>query len=555
MTTKFLIFNFQFLLLFLIVVLGAFLRFYNLPGVPPSASVDEVSTGYNAYSILKTGADEYGTKFPIILRSYDDWQPALYAYIMIPFIKIFGLNLLSIRLPGAILSVITLVACYYLVLELFKNRNVIISSQKINSKIIALFATLLLAISPWHIYISRIGFPTNAGLTFLVLGILFLLKRKFFLSPIFFALAFMSYHTEKIFIPILLLIIVLIFRKELFKAKKKVIVSFLIGFIILLPFLKETFAPSALSRFKATNISSANASFTTEKSIYLAKIVGSDSAFNKVFYDRKALVTQMVIQSYLSHFNPEWLFTNISNDKHKIPGIGLLYVWEIPLVLAGLYILLSHNFDVKKKLFILAWFLAAPVAASITTDAPHALRTHVFLPTWQIFSALGLYYIFLLTKNKRIFSGVFVLILTGTIYYLYVQYFSVFPKVQSASFQYPISQAVPLVLENENSFKKIVFSNEGNLYQSYMYFLFYSKYDPVLYQREGGTGSGGFAQTHKFGKFEFRHLDYKEDFTNKETLFIGNLLDFPEKAKTKKIVNFLDDKPAIKIVTPKDYRI
>ena len=107
------------IILFIIIAIAAFLRFYNISSVPPSASLDETSIGYNAYSILKTGADEYGTKFPILLRAYDDWRPALYVYLVIPFIKLFGLNVLAVRLPSVILSVLTVVATYFLTRKMF----------------------------------------------------------------------------------------------------------------------------------------------------------------------------------------------------------------------------------------------------------------------------------------------------------------------------------------------------------------------------------------------------------------------------------------------------
>src|SRR3989338_6504816 len=104
-----------------IIFLAVFLRLYNLSNVPPSVSLDEVSIGYNAFSILKTGADEYGVNFPLLLRAYDNWRPALYVYLVIPFVKIFGLNVVSVRLPSVILSVLTVVATYFLVKELLRH--------------------------------------------------------------------------------------------------------------------------------------------------------------------------------------------------------------------------------------------------------------------------------------------------------------------------------------------------------------------------------------------------------------------------------------------------
>ncbi len=139
--------NRNLLILIGIIFIAFFLRFFLLSSVPPSASLDEASIGYNAYSILKTGTDEYGNKFPILLRAYDDWRPALYIYLVIPFVKILGLNALSVRLPSVILSVITVIATYFLVKEIFLNFK--------NKIFLAFVSSFLLAISPWHIYISH----------------------------------------------------------------------------------------------------------------------------------------------------------------------------------------------------------------------------------------------------------------------------------------------------------------------------------------------------------------------------------------------------------------
>ena len=200
--------KFNKLFLLFIIIVAIFLRFYNLSQVPPQPSVDEVSIGYNAYSILKTGADEYGSKFPILLRAYDDFRPALYVYLVIPFVKFLGLHVVSVRLPAVILSIISVIAVYFIAKYLtkdaptFKFKDITIS--------IAQVATLLFAIYPWHIYISRLGHEVNAFLTFLLLGILFLFrfleKQKWNLplSSVFFGLSFDAYQNGKIVVPILI---------------------------------------------------------------------------------------------------------------------------------------------------------------------------------------------------------------------------------------------------------------------------------------------------------------------------------------------------------------
>ena len=57
----------QAILVSLIVLIAGFFRLYQLGDVPPSPDWDETALGYNAYSISKTGKDEYGIFMPLIL--------------------------------------------------------------------------------------------------------------------------------------------------------------------------------------------------------------------------------------------------------------------------------------------------------------------------------------------------------------------------------------------------------------------------------------------------------------------------------------------------------
>lgn len=536
--------------LFIILVLASFLRLYLLSSIPPSASLDEVSIGWNAYSILQTGKDEYGYSFPPLLRAYDDYRPALYVYLVAPFVKLFGLNVLSVRLPSIIFSILTVLATYFLIKEIFKRQKIL------NTQYLALLTSFLFAISPWHIYMSRLGHEVNIGLSFFIFAILFFLKNRIFLSSFFFVLSFISYQSEKIFIPVILIGLFIIFKDEILSLKKKVAIAAILSLIVLTPFLKATFSPEALLRFKGTNIFETNKSRFIEQSYLLQKAHEEGDFIGKVIYNRRFLSLEIVSEAYLSHFNPVWLFTNASGDRHKVPSIGLLYLWTLPFILVGIYILLSRGFDSKMKLLLFLWFLSAPLSASITTDSPHALRSLTFLPTWEIFASIGIIFFYTLIKKKNIERFMFLLfafIVFISLSFFFKQYFDVFPKTQSESFQYALSKTIPYVIENEKYYRKVVFGNNENLYQSYMFFLFYTKYDPKAYQKEGGTESGGFLGTHKFGKYEFRPINIGVE--KKGNLYIGNFAELDLKGitakqvKTLKIISNLDGERAIKIVT------
>src|SRR5664279_3421550 len=180
------------LLLVVILVLAFILRFWGLGHTPPSPDWDEVALGYDAYSIIHTGRDEYAKFLPVVLRSFDDYKPALYAYLAIPSVFVFGLNVYAVRLPSAVFGVLAVLATFYLVRELFKRDS------------FALIAALLLAISPWHIQFSRVAFEANVGDGLNIFAALFFikgLKKPWMLSfsAVFAALSLYSYQSEKVF--------------------------------------------------------------------------------------------------------------------------------------------------------------------------------------------------------------------------------------------------------------------------------------------------------------------------------------------------------------------
>src|SRR3989344_6598642 len=104
--------------LLIVILLAAFLRFYQLGVNPPSLDWDEASLGYNAYSLLKTGRDEFGRSWPVSIRSFEDYKPAMYTYLTIVPVAIFGLNEFAVRLPSAVFGTLTIFVVYFLIYEL-----------------------------------------------------------------------------------------------------------------------------------------------------------------------------------------------------------------------------------------------------------------------------------------------------------------------------------------------------------------------------------------------------------------------------------------------------
>ena len=150
------------MVLILILMLAAVLRFYQLGQIPPSLNWDEVSNGYNAYSILKTARDEHGNFLPLTFRAFGDYNPALSVYTLVPSIALFGLNEFAVRFPSALLGTLTVLLTYLMVKQLFILRASVASREDTSSPLLS-FPRL--AYRQAGKRESRTGFRIKSGMT------------------------------------------------------------------------------------------------------------------------------------------------------------------------------------------------------------------------------------------------------------------------------------------------------------------------------------------------------------------------------------------------------
>ncbi len=183
----------KFWLLPTIIVVAFAIRLYHLGTIPVSLHGDEVGVGYNAYSLVTTGIDEYGKSWPLVLRA--DVAPAIF-YATIPSVAVFGATDFAVRFPSVVIGTISLIVFYFLVRELFDSST-------------ALVTTVILTISPWHVQISRIAHDAPYGLLLQLIATLCFLRgtkgKSFYilLGCVFFGLSFYAYHSPRLTSPLL----------------------------------------------------------------------------------------------------------------------------------------------------------------------------------------------------------------------------------------------------------------------------------------------------------------------------------------------------------------
>ena len=501
-----------FLLLGLIFILGIFLRFYKLGQIPPSLDWDEASIGYNAYTILKTAKDEYGNFLPISIRSFNDYKASVYVYLSVIPIALFGLNEFSVRFISALFGSLTVLLAYFLIRKLLS-----FDKRYKNNYTIPLLTAFLLAVSPWHIQFSRVAFEANLSLFFFIGGFLLLLKavkNNFYLpfSVLFFGTAMLSYHSAKIVVPIFVTGLLFIFNKKLFRQKMYLLFSFLLAVL---------FAGIL---------------------IYGSSLGGSSRfASSSVFGQSKTILEtiKQIIANYLIHFDFNFLF--IKGDpqiRHHAPGLAQLYLWELPFIIIGIVFLFKNK--LKGRGVIFWWFLTAPIAAALTADVPNAVRSLLFLPSFQFFTAFGVYSIYYSLKNYlRVLLLVIILSLITYHLSLYLHmYFIHYPLENSQNWQYGYKQAVEYFNKNKDKYNKVIVTTAYD--QPYIYFLFYQQ--PLKIMVNNGEYYKG------FDNLQFRPINWEEDSKMNNVLLIGTEEEIPLNDKVIKEIKFLNGQTAFRIV-------
>lgn len=488
------------LVIAIIFLFGAFLRLNRLAEVPVQVYWDGAAFSYNAFSILHTGRDEYGTFMPILFRSFNDYKMPGNIYLSVIPVAIFGLNAFSTRFTTSFFGSLAVLVGYFLFRELFLLNDLFAIDKKkrkyfallLDKKFgigVAVFGMLLFAISPWAIQFSRAEFEANVGMFFVVTGGMFFLRfvrikslRSILFSMISFGVSFYMYRSVLIFVPLLIVGLYFIFRKEILKQKRYFVIGFLVLLAIALPFVPVILSPQGMIRSNQVGIQ--NNSFDEFYQAAKSQQQAGNTVISKIIYNRRFVLARIFIENYLSHFSPDYLFfKGDANGRHGPRSMGILYIWEIPFILIGLLLLFTLNKQVRNT--VLLWILLAPLPAAVTVPTPHALRTLNILPMPMFITALGVMgtYWFVKSVWKKVFAVVMVVVVAGFFVAYLQNYYGFSARVTSADWADGYKQLMQYVMPRENQYNKIVIS--GHYWNPYIFALYYKRYDPATYQQSG----------------------------------------------------------------------
>ena len=497
----------------IIVIIATLIRVVALDKFPAGLNADEAAIGYNAWSLLETGKDEHSTSWPLVFRSFDDYKPPMYFYLVLPFVKFLGLNIWAVRLPSAILGIVSVYLIYLLIKELFPKE-----------KHLPLISSLLLALSPWHIPFSRGGWEVNAALFFILLSLIFFMKSYkkityLFLFGLFSVAALYTYHSARIVLPLLVLGIFFINLKgsiQFFQVKKLKITlaALFISLILIVPLASQLLSKEGQARFSGVSL------FADEGPLWQAleqrRTHQEDTVLIKAIHNRYLSYGLRFTKNYLSHFSPRFLFV-VGEEiaRSKVPGIAQSLMYLVPFFALGIFNLLKLDSTGKKIIFF--WFLISPLAAALTFQSPHALRSQNMVIPLTVITALGVttsYSIILHFHKIVIFFliSIFFLLLSYDLGYYLHAYYVHYPKELPYAWQYGFDQIAEYSKENYDKYDKIIISDRYD--QPYILMAFFLQYPPQTLQKElvlTPRDKFGFSTVRNFGKFEFRRINFGED--------------------------------------------
>ncbi len=461
-----------------ILLLSLFFRFWQLGKIPEGFHADEAAFGYNAYSLLKTGKDEYGKPIPLTLRSFDDYKGAIYSYITAPFVGLFGLNEFSVRFPTAIAG--TLIVLVSAVLTFTLTQNVLLS----------LLTATIVSFSPSSLLLSRVQSDPLVAVLFILVGWYCIGKyvdsKKHIWAVCglgFWIISCFTYASPRVlllgFIPILFW-----FYYPQFDKKVKLIFTG-IFVIILFTSIYLIFGSSG-SRFGQVNIfSSQDVMLPLNEKIREDGVAGSTIMSTRMYHNKIVDYGRYIIHNYANYFGFDFLFFQVHQpEREKIPNTGFMYLIDLPFMLIGLYQILKS----KKRwgYLILCWFFFTPLALALfSQETPNIHRYYFSILPGSIIAAIGIIQCIKFTYKKiRVFVilGIIVLYSVNVSYFIHELF--VHQPLHAPYYRgFAYKEMVRSLQKIYNNYDKIVITKTNS--SPYIYLLFYMGYSPRRYQELG----------------------------------------------------------------------
>lgn len=360
--------------------------------IPAGYCSDTILSAVNAKSLAECGVDLQGMRYPVLFDAYGySEQSVLMAYAMIPFIKLWGLNLVTITLPILLVSILGAMAVYGFAADVFDRKT-------------AYIILLLVVINPWHFMQGRWALDCNMLPHIFVCG-LFLLNRfcmshqakYLYCSMVGFALCMYAYALSFISVPVFLCIMCGIFLIRRIVNVKQALISAGIYFLISGPI----YLCMIINVLKLDTIA---APFFT-----IPYLPGNTRAGDMAFWAEHPIhqlienVKKLIYVVFYRHDNYLW---------NCIDGFGTIYVCTLPFVLLGIcllirWIIAEKSINRKMGYLALLTFYFSSLCVGVICDV-NINRINVIFYEHIIFAGIAVTYVMThLKKSGFVIAGVY----------------------------------------------------------------------------------------------------------------------------------------------------
>lgn len=494
----------------IILILGAFLRFYKLEEAPLPVNQDELSNIYDGFSIAQTGADRWGNKYPFLLRAFGDAdnRPPLYSWICAASIKIFGYSITAGRAPAGLIGILSLLFLFLV-------------STKIGGELFGFISLLLATFSPWHLLFSRMALEAvTMPSFFMIFSVWLWLKTKenptkhLYIILLGFTIGFgvNAYQSTKlIFFILAILVLIDIFKTDSYKIKRPII--------------------AAVFMFIGAYPQIHMAVFEPHKFFSRATYTMMEFSFSFEYFSN-------LLQNIFSNISPDYLFLSFGYNNMSIARLLKIEMIFFYFGVFVFYLIIKQNSFFKAWHLYLLMFLAVLPSAT-TMNNPHALRASSLVILYPMVSAAGFCWVLDFVKNQKIkiaFVSLFVIGVLANSTQLMWKYLNDW-NLKNYSHQSELVEMSKKINLLKNDYSKIHIQNLG--IQPYIYIASYCEITPKDFQKMKkvyeNQGLDKFIQLDKYYFFD------KENFLKESLLKNGkNLIVFNSKKVDLQLVDILD---------------
>lgn len=499
--------NLELILLLFILIFAGLIYLHKIDSIPSGIYVDEAVSAFDSFSLINTGADHFGKKFPISFRFFGAYTPGLFVYLNTIPIKIFGLNNFSIRLISVISTLVQLVFLFLINNFFTKNK----------SKYTNLLSILMISIVPWVVFNSRLGYEVTLAQTFFTVAIYYLLfsinNYKFLtLSSLFFSLSIHTAHTQKILVP--MVIIFSFFLLKIWRYPKKIILySFLILFVTQIP----------------------NLYLVRTKSFWI-----KTTSINKHF---KSVINDVNYQFFQTVSPKTWFNHSPDIDlQHQIPESSPFYFWMfIPILIGFLRVVLKRKISIEIKL-IIGLTLISLIPGILSGRFMSTQRLISLIIPFSVFLFLGNDFIIKKIKKKILIFPLFFFLVCYSLILLWRSYYVLLPVLYASAWNYGVDQVVQYIKLNPD--KHYIIDNTRNS-RLYILFLYHLKYNSNKFHEEIGKkwSTNYYQNTENISNVSFSNLEIRpvseDDYKKINNIIIGDNLTIDDNILNEKCLEII----------------